>query len=142
MWRELTPNNLLTRLAAAEKQALATAATDSATVLEDIASDVAEEWRGRLARVTALSVRPLALPSEIFAHVLADYRYRAYTRLPGMSALLDELRVAEWERAVQVMDNLAKVQIAPPEADDLPEEDAPAGGSPLPLITVPIHELD
>ena len=26
---------------------------------------------------------PLALPSEIFTHVLADYRYRAFTRLPG-----------------------------------------------------------
>lgn len=140
MWRELTPDSLLTRLAAAEQSALATAATDLPDVLAEIAADVAAEWRGRLARVTPLSVRPLALPSEIFGHVLADYRYRAYTRLPGMGELLDALRVREWERALQVLDNLAKVQIAPPEPADTPAADP--GGSPLPSITVPLHELD
>lgn len=140
MWRLLTPDSLLTRLASAEQSALASAATDLPSVLEDIAADVAAEWRGRLARVTPLSLRPLALPSEIFTHALADYRYRAFTRLPGMSALLDALRVAEWDRAMEVMSQLAKIQIAPPEPGDLPP--AAPGGAPEPAITVPYHELD
>lgn len=144
MWRLLTPETLLTRLAGAEQSALASAATDLPSVLEDIAADVAAEWRGRLARVVPLSVRPLALPSEIFTHVLADYRYRAYTRLPGMGELLDALRVAEWERAMEVMGQLAKVQIEPPASGDLPVTvpgESP-GGAPDPAITVPSHVLD
>ena len=140
MWRELTPDSLLSRLASTEHTALATAATDLPAVLEDIAADVAAEWRGRLARHTRLPLRPLALPSELWPHVLADYRYRAFTRLPGMGALLDELRVREWERAVQVMDNLGKVQIEPPEAADLPP--GAAAGGPMPAIQPKIHEYD
>ena len=138
-WKELTPERLLTRLADAEQSALAGAATALPAVLGDIAATVAAEWRSRLARLSPLSRRPLALPSEIEQHVLADYRYRAYTRLPGMAALLDELRVAEWERALKVMDNLEKVRIEPPEADDLP--DTPSA-LPKPLINNPPRMLD
>ncbi len=140
MWRNLTPDTLQSRLTSGEHSALATAATNLPNVLEDIAADVAAEWRGRLARLVPLSVRPLALPSEIFTHVLADYRYRAFTRLPGMAALLDALRVAEWERACSVMNQLAKIQIDPPEPGDLPPTEP--GGSPDPMITVPYHALD
>ena len=123
MWRELTPDSLLSRLASDEHAALATAATELPSVLEEIAADVAAEWRGRLVRHTQLSRRARALPSELWPHVL-----------------LDELRVSEWKRAMHVMDNIAKVQIEPPEPEDLPAEDS--GGAPSPCIHKALHEYD
>lgn len=140
MWRELTPELLRSRISEPEQIALqnTAVATGKDDVLADVAREVAAEWRGGLARITALSARPLALPDEVMIHVLADYRYRAYTRLPGMEAFLDERRVAEWQRANHVRDNLGKVQIAPP-------EDAPPAGAaapPTPSIRVPPHYLD
>lgn len=140
MWKELTPDTLLSRLTDTEHEMLSTVATSLPDVLADIANDLAAEWRGGLARHVALSKRRHAVPDELMIHILADYRYRAYTRLPGMSRLLDEVRKEEWRRANTVRDNLGKVQIEPPEADDLPA--APAGASPLPSISVPVHYLD
>ncbi|MCL2103457.1 MAG: hypothetical protein FWH21_00140 [Kiritimatiellaeota bacterium] len=141
MWRELTPDDLLKRVAGAEHEALARAATSAAQgdVLAEIAAAVAGEWRGALARVAALDVRPLALPSEIEVHVLADFRYRAYTRLPGMESLLDALRVEEWRRANHVRDNLGRLVIEPPDEEFLPD---PAPDIGVPQVTVPPRVLD
>ncbi len=140
MWIELTPDTLLTRLTTEEHDALAFVSTNLADVLADIAAEIAAEWRGGIARHVALSKRRLALPDELLIHILADYRYRAFTRLPGMSALLDANRVEEWRRANTVRDNIGKVQIEPPDAADLP--DVPAASYPLPSISVPMHYLD
>lgn len=140
MWTELTPDSLLTRLTDAEKTALESASTSLPDVLADIAGEVAAEWRGGIARHVALSIRPLAVPGELLIHILADFRHRAFTRLPGMSALLDERRMDEWRRANQVRDNLGKVQIAPPEAADAPA--TTTSGAPLPDISTPTHYLD
>lgn len=140
MWIELTPDSLLSRLTEEEHSALSTVATSLPDVLSDIAGDLAAEWRGGIARHVALSKRRHAVPDELMIHILADFRYRAFTRLPGMSGLLDDARKEEWRRANTVRDNLGKVQIEPPSADDLPE--APAGASPLPSISVPTHYLD
>jgi hypothetical protein len=73
-------------------------------------------------------------------HVLADFRYRAWTRLPGMAEFLDENRVREWERACRIRDGLGKLLFAPPD----PEHAPPAGadGRPVPSIHVPEHVLD
>lgn len=141
MWNELTPDLLLSRITEPEQNALDTAAVafSQENVLGDVARDVAAEWRGGLARVVTLSKRPLALPSEVMMHVLADYRYRAYTRLPGMEAFLDDRRVAEWTRANHVRDNLGKVQIDPPAADDMI---AGTAAPSVPSISVPHHILD
>ena len=140
MWIELTPDALLTRLTEAEHLALASVATNLTDVLADIAVNVAAEWRGGIARHVALSKRALALPDELMMHVLADYRYRAFTRLPGMSSLLDEARKEEWRRANTVRDNLGKVQISPPATDDvIASSDV---SSPIPDIGVPTHYLD
>ena len=140
MWIELTPDTLLTRLTEAEHSALASVATNLTDVLADIAVNVAAEWRGGIARHVTLSKRALALPDELMMHVLADYRYRAFTRLPGMSSLLDEARKEEWRRANTVRDNLGKVQISPPAADDvIASSDV---SSPIPDIGVPTHYLD
>ena len=136
MWNELTPDLLLARLAEDEYNTLQTAATAPGQddVLAEIAQDVAAEWRGKLARVTPLSKRTLALPSEVSIHVKADYRFRAYTRLPNMSVFLDELRVREWKRAMDVLDALNETNIEPPEEEDLL---LPPSGAPSPHVIAP-----
>ena len=143
MWMILTADTLLSRLTAPEHEALERAAAGWAqeAPLDAIAHEVAEDWRGGLRRVTALDKRPDAVPSEILIHVLADFRYRAFTRLPGMQRLLDERRVAEWDRAMAVRDALAKVSYAPPEDENLEATDAVT--LPLPQIAVSHgHVLD
>lgn len=140
MWIELTPDTLLTRLTTEEHDALSFVATNLADVLADIAREIAAEWRGGIARHVALSRRRLAVPDELLIHILADFRYRAFTRLPGMSSLLDANRVEEWRRANTVRDNIGKVQIEAPEVADLPEPSV--GTSPVPSISVPRHYLD
>lgn len=140
MWIELSPDTLLSRLTDEEHSMLSLVATSLPDVLGDIAGTLAAEWRGGIARHVALSKRRLAVPEELMIHILADYRYRAFTRLPGMSSLLDSNRMEEWRRANTVRDNLGKMQIEAPAADDLPE--TPAGATPLPSISVPTHYLD
>lgn len=134
MWMILTADSLLSRLSAPEHEALDRAAAGWAqeAPLDAIAHEVAEDWRGGLRRVTTLDKRPDAVPSEILLHILADFRYRAFTRLPGTRALLDDRRVAEWERAMAVRDALAKVSYAPPEDENLEAPDA---------VTLPLPEI-
>ena len=136
MWTQLSPDALLKRVTAPERTALNRAAIDAdqVDVLQDICKTIIAEWRGGLARVCALDKRRDYLPDEIMIHALADFRYRAFTRLPGMESLLDSLRVAEWERANRVRDALGKIQIAPPEEG---YEDLDGGGVPLPWMQTP-----
>lgn len=119
MWNVLTQQDLIKRLAERENNALNTAATaiDQFDVLADICVMIANDWRGKIAVYHTLDKRPQTLPSELLIHVLADFRYRAFTRLPNMSVLLDDLRVAEWRRAMDVMDALDDVVLE----DPLPE---------------------
>ena len=136
MWMILTADSLLSRLSAPEHEALDRAAAGWAqeAPLDAIAHEVAEDWRGGLRRVTTLDKRPDAVPSEILLHILADFRYRAFTRLPGMRTLLDERRVAEWDRAMAVRDALAKVSYQPPDEENAESADAVA--LPTPQISV------
>ena len=137
MWIHLTAQTLLSRVTAAEASRLSTAAIDSGQTdaLEEVAALVAAEWRGGLRRVTVVDSRDGYVPDEILPHVLADFRYRAFTRLPGMSGLLDDLRVAEWTRANQVRDNLHKVSVAAPDAAYA--ESAGSSGKPGPAVSDP-----
>ena len=132
-WLIITSASLTSRLATVEQSALASVLTDSQDVLQEIASAICAEWRGGLARHVTLDVRPNAIPEEVMGHVLADFRYRAYTRLPNMGSLLDDLRVKEWERANTVRDNLGKISIEPPDPEHSPTETP--SGSPLPSIS-------
>lgn len=140
MWNQLTTDSLLNALSSGEHAALNRAATDPAQtdVLSSIAASVATEWRGGLRRVCTVDVRTGYVPDELLVHILADFRYRAFTRLPGMKGLLDELRVAEWNRANTVRDNLVKVHIVPPETAYLETTDE--SGSPSPSISDPETE--
>lgn len=136
MWIELNEELLLRRVSAPEREALAFAATDPSqlNVLAETAAMVAADWRSGLRRITTLDYRPQYVPDELLSHMLADYRYRAFTRLPGMETLLDALRVKEWERAMSVRDALNKWTVTPPE-DEYAEY--PASSRPLPLIRDP-----
>lgn len=137
MWIQLTPDTLLSALSGRETARLRSAALgDGQTdALAEIAANVAAEWRGGLRRVTAVDARDGYVPDEILIHVLADYRYRAFTRLPGMSDLLDERRVDEWRRANAVRDGLAKVSIAAPDPEHA--ETSATSGKPGPAIADP-----
>lgn len=114
MWIAVTKDLLISRVTEPERKALATAATASGQdPLADIAADVVSEWRGALRTVTVLAAGS-TLPDEIMTHALADFRYRAFTRLPGMKSLLDDLRVKEWDRANHVRDNLKAISFESP----------------------------
>ncbi|MGN0886416.1 MAG: hypothetical protein ACI4RT_05390 [Candidatus Spyradenecus sp.] len=142
-WQILTKEHLLARLSGPEHQALDTAALEwtQSDPLAEVAHEVADDWRGGLRRVTTLDKRPDAVPSEVLIHLLADFRYRAFTRLPGMQHLLDERRVAEWQRAMAIRDALAKLSYEPPEPENV--EDPTAVSVPLPKIVVThAHLLD
>lgn len=137
MWVELTPETLLAALSGPERDALNRAAlgTLQDDALIEIAANIAAEWRGGLRRVTRLDIRPGYVPQELLTHILADYRYRAFTRLPGMSRLLDDARREEWRRANTVRDGLHKLSISPP--DPTYAESPEASGKPGPAIGKP-----
>jgi len=138
MWMELTSGLLLSKLADAEHDALRTAAVSvtQGDPLDEIAGQVAAEWRGWLRGAGPVDRRASFVPDELLVHVLADFRYRAYTRLPGMGGLLDELRVREWERANQIREKLSELAIVPPD-----DEYLEAGKSATPGIVTPPHIL-
>lgn len=140
MWIQLTADTLLSRVTGPEQAKLNTAALKAgqATVLDEIASQIAKEWRGGLRKVTSLDAREGYVPDELLIHMLADFRYRAYTRIPGMAELLDDLRVKEWDRANTVRDGLVKVSIQAPDAEHA--ETASSSGKPGPAISDPDTE--
>ncbi len=142
MWIELTSDALLSRVASSEESRLRTAALrdSDSDPLGEIASQISKEWRSGLRRITTLDTRDSYIPDELLIHILADFRYRAYTRFPGMSELLDSLRVDEWRRANQVRDNLNKVSIEAPETDYAETEES--SGTPDPTFSVPDSVLE
>ena len=143
MWQILTAESLLSRLSSKEKEVLDRVAIDWSQndVLPQIAHEVAEEWRGGLRRVTMVDTREDAVPSEILIHILADFRYRAVTRLPGLKTLLDQNRVEEWKRALEIRDRLATISYTLPEEAFRPEDEKVS--LPLPhMVSVRHRTLD
>lgn len=142
MWIQLTSEALLSRVSSSEQSRLNRSAVSStqSDVLGEIAGQLAKEWRSGLRRVTNVDIRADYIPDELLIHILADFRYRAYTRLPGMGELLDALRVDEWHRANTVRDSLSKVSIEAPEAEYT--EAVGISGTPDPIFTVPESVLE
>lgn len=121
MWIQLTSELLRTSLSASERATLDKVALDpeQQNVLAEIATNIASEWRGGLRSVCVIDSRAGYVPDELLIHILADFRYRAFTRLPGMKGLLDDLRVKEWDRAMKVRDNLKAITVVLPDTDHL-----------------------
>jgi hypothetical protein len=119
MWIQLTVSSLRSAMSGPERQTLDRAAVDpdQQSVLAEIAANVANEWRGGLRSVCVIDSRTSYIPDELLVHILADFRYRAATRLPSMKALLDELRVKEWDRAMKIRDNLKGMTFVIPAAE-------------------------
>lgn len=142
MWVELTSDRLLGAMSAREVSRINTAASGDASVdtLALTAANVAEEWRGGLRRVTVVDIRDGYVPAELMTHMLADFRHRVFTLLPGLSELLDQNRVEEWNRANTVRDNLSKVTIKPPDAEYA--ESSETSGKPGPSISEPVSVLE
>lgn len=99
-WKTLDETSVLSRLTDAEVSALKTAATRAGQpdTIAEIIGQVVQDWRGLLRRHHVLA-EGSTIPFEIESHVLAEIRYRLFTRLPGMKSLLDERRVDEWNEA-------------------------------------------
>jgi len=119
MWIQLTVALLRTAMSAPERTALDRAATDpdQQDVLAEIAANVANEWRGALRSVCTIDSRAGYIPDELLIHILADFRLRAATRIPGMKALIDELRMEEWRRGNTIHDKLKEMTFVLPDAE-------------------------
>ncbi len=115
-WIPLNENDVYDRLSAPEVSALKSAAIKSGQkdVIQTIINMVVQEWRGALRRYHTLN-KGLTIPEELEVHVLADIRYRLFTRLPGMKTLLDELRVEEWKEARRIFRELKNMVFEDPE---------------------------
>ena len=142
MWVELTSARLLGAMSAREVSRINAAVSGDASVdtLAGIAANVAEEWRGGLRRVTVVDSRDGYVPTELMTHMLADFRHRCFTSIHGLSELLDDNRVQEWNRANTVRDNLTKVTIKPPDAEYA--ESSETSGKPVPSISEPVSVLE
>lgn len=142
MWVELTSARLLGAMSAREVSRINAAVSGDASVdtLADVAANVAEEWRGGLRRVTVVDSRDGYVPTELMTHMLADFRHRCFTIIHGLSELLDDNRVQEWNRANTVRDNLTKVTIKPPDAGYAESSDT--SGKPGPSISEPVSVLE
>lgn len=122
-WIQLTEIDVLSRLTDKEATAVKTAAVRGGQpdVVAKIISQCVQDWRGLLRRHHSLSDGQ-TIPSELESHVLAEIRYRLFTRLPGMKSLLDQLRVAEWEEANKTKGRLKDYVFESPAAEESASE--------------------
>lgn len=120
-WTKIERDDVLARLSGPETDALERVATDWAQgdPIPEVIAMVCEEWRAALRRRFRIGPA-LTVPSELRVHILADIRYRVFTRLPDVG-LLDERRVAEYEQAREVLAHLDRYIVEEP-----PEEAAAA----------------
>lgn len=132
MWIELTTERIRAAMTPQEQNALA---KGDDTVLAEIAANVAAEWRGGLRKACSIDSRTGYIPDELMIHILADFRVRAAGRLPGMKALIDEVRMEEWKRAMTIRDSLKDQTFVLPETDFI--ETAVTSGEGIELASGP-----
>jgi hypothetical protein len=137
-WITLTSVDVARRLAAAELNALKSAAKaaeqDGDEILAEAIADVTTKVRGYVGGCTRNKLGPSGtVPDELKSASLALVREFLFTRLPGMKSLYDELRQKETDRAYDDLRAAAacKLAILPPETE---ADDQPAG-SPVELIS-------
>lgn len=130
MWKKLDADLLKANLAETERNILKSIEidTDVDNILQDACDNIAEMWRGRMrACKIAVDKRPGYVPDEYLYFILVHVRYSAYTRLPAMGELLDELRRREWERANEIFDDPRKIRPSKPDE----EEEIDEAGDPV-----------
>lgn len=132
-WVRLDANLLKTHLAVAEIQALATVQVPISVdqILADECTNIANAWRGKIRLFHAIDKRENYVPESLLEYILIQVRYAAYTRLPAMGELLDDLRRREWERANEIFDNVRKMFI-----DEVEEGEEEGNTSNTPVVIV------
>lgn len=132
-WVSLNPELLKTHLAVAEVQALATVQVPISVdqILADECTNIANAWRSKIRLFHAIDKRENYVPESLLEYILVQVRYAAYTRLPAMGELLDDLRRREWERSNDIFDNVRKMFI-----DDVDPEEEEGNTSNTPVIIV------
>lgn len=141
MWIELTPQLLKTHLAAAEIAALASVQVpfDVDRILADECRNIANAWRSKIRLFHSIDKRDNYVPESLLEYILIHVRYAAYTRLPAMGELLDDLRRAEWSRANDVLDNIRKWFIDPVDPE---EEEVSTSGNPVVIVNNDAWKFD
>jgi phage gp36-like protein len=111
-WITLTPDDILLRLAGAEKAAYTTAALagGQSDPLPEILEQVTDEVRGYIAACASNTLGPAGtLPPRLRLAALDIARYRLVTRLPNR--LTDE-RKEEYRNAIKLLESVASCKFA------------------------------
>jgi hypothetical protein len=141
-WITITADEVKTRLAGAELSAFQTAAlaTGQTDPLPEITAQVVDEVRGYVAACRSNTLGPAGtIPPRLLSATLAIIRFRLANRLPGGTALVDDLRVKEYEGAVSLLGKVAECDFA---VED-PTGDATSGAQTnTPRITPRVRRFD
>lgn len=134
-WNTITPDNLTGILSAAEYASVTTASLPEGKtgpeVVAEVISNAITEARGYIAGNSEnILGEEGTIPDELRASVLVIVRYRVFTRLPKMKALLDALRVDEYNEAMRKLRDVSagKFKLVQPLTPAAPDQQ-PGGGS-------------
>lgn len=117
MWISLTSADLQQKLAADEFDAVTSASLPEGVTAADIIADelnrTVSEVRGFVAgNKTNVLGDGATIPEELLDAALAIVRFKVFTRLPGLKALLDELRVREYDEAMRKLRDVSAGRFA------------------------------
>ena len=134
-WSTISTDDLNGILSAAEYAGVTTASLpDGVTgpqLVAEVISNAITEARGYIS-ADASNVLGVdgTIPDELRATVLVIVRYRIFTRLPKMKALLDDLRVKEYDEAMRKLRDVSvgKFKLVQPVTPADPAQQA-GGGS-------------
>lgn len=130
-WIAVDEALVLARLSSPELDAFRTRAIQAgqADPLSDVISLVVPSVRAGIgANQQNVLADGMTLPESALRHALAIIRYLLATRLPGMGALIDELRVEEWKNAERWI--LSKPLVEQPDNAAPPTEQIQGGNRP------------
>ena len=112
-WNTITTDDIKSRLAGAELNALQTAAlADGQTdPTPEIVNQVIDEVRGYIAAAGVTLGTEGTIPSKLKVATLNLIRYRLCSRLP-VASLLTEARIKEYDDAVRLLEQVAAKKFA------------------------------
>ena len=120
MWKKLTILDLKTLLSDEEVQKLNEISTTDPNVVQAVIDTVSDTWRGALkGKGFELDIRDHYTAPEYAYWVLVHARYAVWTRFPmSPSYALDEARKAEYEKALELLENPTLGPSKPDYSDD------------------------
>lgn len=122
-WKRLQIEDIQMVLAQDEIEKLENLSKDPETraIIQDILDNVSDAWRGALAaKSVVLSTVEHSTPSEYRIFILNFARHQIWTRFPqSRDIALDERRVAEYEAAMDLLQN-PYINVSPPSPEERP----------------------